>query len=415
MPSIQPMDAAGSRAARPTVGRVKHSKPSRWAEVTRYGVVIAFTAIGFLGLDSGQEPLRYALEFTANVVAVLVALVAMWWRRDHPVVVTSAIVLASVPLPMLWGIAGWAYLSLSTHRRWPATLGVGALVFATNMAGFVVSNEGFGLYDADGQPVEGNWVLAEWGIMLVVSAMLTVTLAAIGSYLGARREAQASMRERLAAAERERVLAEENTRVEERNRIAREMHDVLAHKISLIAMHAGALSYRDDLSRDEVHGAAQTIRESAHQALSELRTILGDLRQVEGATGVSKPQPTLTSLTALIDEHRRLGREVVADIQLEGESSQAVGRHAYRIVQECLTNAAKHAPGTAVTLDIHGDEESGVRLRVSNPLSVAASGTPGAGMGLVGLQERAELVGGKMSAGIVGEEYVVEVWLPWQT
>lgn len=250
-------------------------------------------------------------------------------------------------------------------------------------------------------------------LTLLIMFMLVATLAAIGSYVGARRDENKALQERLEAVELQQALVESESRAQERSRIAREMHDVLAHKLTLIKMHAGVLGYRPDLAPEEVGEAARTIEESAGQALTELRVILGQLRQTEG-DGVTAPQPTLDEFAGLIEEHRRAGIEVSFEQETEGRPSSTISRQAYRILQESLTNAAKHAPGTAVAVKVSGSESLGLTMEIRNPLSVAGTRGEGSRVGLIGLDERARAVGGNLEAGPDGTgDFVVKVWLPW--
>lgn len=392
---------------------MKHPGPSRWGEITRYAVAVIVSSLGVVAQAPDGSVLPEPWSLIVNIVAVIGALVAMRWRRRYPVAVALALSALLWPLPVLWAVASWAYLSLSTHRRWWPIVLVGLVCLIGSMLPVLV--------DASNNPVEVTgdvppgffWGLTELVIAFTSTALYVVALASIGSYLGARRDAQAALRERLEAAEREQVLVRERSRAEERNRIAREMHDVLAHKITLISMHAGALAYRDDMSSDEARQAAQTIQESSHQALNELRVILGQLRQTDGDVP-AKPQPTLDSLADLIAEHRAIGRVVTVNESLQGAPSQVVSRQAYRVVQEALTNAARHAPGTPAHVVLEGGEGEGLTVRVVNPVSLVAPRTPGAGLGLIGLEERAEIVGGRFRAGQDGNgNFEVEVWLPW--
>lgn len=367
-----------------------------WArEAARIVSVVGLTVVGQL-LPLGLEGRYWALA--ANAVALVLGLVAMRWRRRHPVTLTVALSVLMLPFPSLWLVSGWAYLSLATHLRTRATVLVGLLVVVCFTLGTVVESE---------LPTPSDVLGA-----VVLSGISVVALGALGSYLGSRRREEAAIQARLELAERQQRLERENAKAEERNRIAREMHDVLAHKITLISLHAGALAYRDDLAPDELRQAGETIRASAHDALAELRMILGQLRQTDDGAP-AKPQPTLTDLPALVEGHREAGHRVVLDDRLTAEPLQTVSRHAYRIVQEALTNAARHAPGTPVEIVIGGGPEEGLSLRISNPMSLVATTSPGAGLGLVGLEERVELAGGRMTAGEVDGQFVVDAWLAW--
>lgn len=329
----------------------------------------------------------------------LSALLSMRLRHRYPLALCLILSAVSTVWPTASICSAWAYLSLCTRREWwKMTIGGAA------QAGFAMLN----LVVASGAMAGIEWLYATVFVVVVVFLM-----AAWGSYIGARREAKQAVADRLRALEGEREARVEAARTEERARLAREMHDVLAHKISLIAMHAGALAYREDLDPAETREAAGTIQASAHQALAELRTILGQLRQVDDGGQPSPPQPTLANLDALLAEHRAVGRRIEAEVDLAGEPREAVGRHAYRIVQECLTNAARHAPNTRVRVRVSGTSKDGLAIRVVNPLPVVEVDSPGAGLGLVGLDERVQVLGGTMTVGPKGHDFVVEVRLPW--
>ena len=140
----------------------------------------------------------------------------------------------------------------------------------------------------------------------------TGVVVAIGLYLGARRDLIASLHDRAERAEREQALQVSTARAGERTRIAREMHDVLAHRMSLVAVHAGALAYRTDLSAAETRETAAIIQANSQRALADLREILGLLRDTERGIDVTdhRPQPTLGDLDSLLDDERAAGAHV---------------------------------------------------------------------------------------------------------
>ena len=218
-----------------------------------------------------------------------------------------------------------------------------------------------------------------------------------GLFVRARRELVRSLR---AQADR----AADEARAAERRRIAREMHDVLAHRLSLLSVHAGALEFNPDAPAEEVAAAAGVIRESAHSALDELREVIGVLREDGGESLTQPPQPTLADLAALIEESRAAGMRITAAIELgDAAPPAAVGRTAYRIAQEGLTNARKHAPGAAVTLDGRRARRAGCTSRCAASRAVAVGAgpaLPGAGTGLIGLAERVSLAGGELEHGV---------------
>src|SRR5947209_7703639 len=197
--------------------------------------------------------------------------------------------------------------------------------------------------------------------------------------------------------------AADEARAAERRRIAREMHDVLAHRLSLLSVHAGALEFHPDAPAEEVAEAAGVIRESAKTALEELRGVIGVLREDGDESLTQPPQPTLADLAALVEESRAAGMRVTARIELgDAAPPAAVGPTAYRIAQEGLTNARKHAPGAAVTLSVRApDGDLQVEVRSLAPVAVAAAAPlPGAGTGLIGLAERVSLAGGTLEHGV---------------
>jgi signal transduction histidine kinase len=178
-------------------------------------------------------------------------------------------------------------------------------------------------------------------------------------------------------------------------------------------MHAGALAYRTDLPPEQVRETAQLISAKAHEALVDLREVLGTLRETEP----TRPQPTLAELPELIDEASHGGMRVIFDSTLADASAvpERIGRTAYRLVQEALTNARKHAPGSAVAVALSGAAGQGLTVAVHNGRR-PVNGTPpppGSGLGLVGMRERVELAGGRLAVREDARTFALEGWLPW--
>jgi signal transduction histidine kinase len=222
-----------------------------------------------------------------------------------------------------------------------------------------------------------------------------------------RKEAAAAREE----ADRARL---EQVRLSERESIAREMHDVVAHRISLIAMHSAALAHRDDLDSPTTRETAALIQQNAKGALDELRTMLSQLRGAAAAP--EPPQPTLQELPTLVAEARGSGQRV--ELSNGGQISDLpvqVSRSAFRIVQEGLTNARKHAPGAWVRVEVTV-EPAALTVTVINPLSeLALPATNRSGMGLIGVAERVSLLGGSMRAGGTDGRYELSVTIPTTT
>jgi signal transduction histidine kinase len=256
-------------------------------------------------------------------------------------------------------------------------------------------------------------------VSFAISASITIAVAAWGMFVRARRQLVHSLRERAERAEAERQEHAERARLQERARIAREMHDVLAHRISLLSMQAGALEFRPGATPDEVARAAGVIRASSHQALQDLREVIGVLREAPDGAAPERPQPTLAELPALVEESREAGMVVRDRLQVEDMASvpAAMGRNAYRIVQEGLTNARRHAPGTAVVLTLSGRPGDGLEIEVRNPMAAyrpERAVPPGSGAGIIGLAERAHLAGGRLEHGRTQSgDHRLWAWLPW--
>ncbi|MFE9337336.1 sensor histidine kinase [Streptomyces sp. NPDC007063] len=236
-----------------------------------------------------------------------------------------------------------------------------------------------------------------------------------GLYVRSRRQLLVSLRERAARAAAE-------SRREAREDIAREMHDVLGHRLSLLSVHAGALEFNPGAGPQEIGQAAAVIRDSAHRALEDLRDVIGVLRAPEDG---NRPQPVLADIGNLADEARRAGATVALDVAVAGGPDPApavAGRTAYRIVQEGLTNARKHGahPTAPVSVTVRGASGAGLTVEVRNPVrhdgatrDRAGPRLPGAGQGLIGLAERTLLAGGTLEHGKDGADYRLYAALPW--
>src|SRR5262252_5294698 len=354
---------------------------------------------------SAYQGLRGPL-LAIDAIGGAVLCLALWWRRRWPL----GLGLASLPVLAVSTAAGGAGViilyTVAAYRRWQLAL----LVFAAQIALLPLERA---LYPQDNS-LTAYYLTSTLGLAAVL---------AWGMFRRSRRQAQ---RERAGRAEAEehRAEAEEQLRTEqiryaERTRIAREMHDVLAHRISLLSLHAGALEFRPDAPPEEIARAVAVIRASAHQALEDLRSVIGTLR--DGADGEKPPppQPTLAALPVLLDESRAAGMQLHADVHVADLAAvpDGIGRHALRIVQEALTNARKHAPSAEVDLRVDGAPGQGLTIEVRNPTPVGAAGAseiPGSGTGLVGLAERAVLTGGRLDHGFDRRgDFYLRAWLPW--
>lgn len=261
--------------------------------------------------------------------------------------------------------------------------------------------------------------LVEWKYVALAVGLLIVLPVVSGLWMFSRKSLLEALRERADHAERERDLLAERAVTAERRRIAREMHDVVAHRVTVIALQAGALSVTSDNAHTEE--VAEVIRKTGTTALTELREILRVLRDDEPGDAdppVPAPAPGLAAIGRLIDDAASAGTAAVVSLPDPlPEIGGVVGRAAYRVAQEALTNAVKHAPGAAirVSVDVLGTE---LVVEVSNKDRIGAlpAPVPGSGYGLIGMRERVSLAGGTVHSGHTGEgEYVVRARFPLGT
>ena len=342
-----------------------------------------------VAVGSGVYVLSSTWEQHSSAIAALdialgiVSLVALWWRRERPGMVAAI----AIPLSAVSGLAAMAPLPALFNAA--IRLPLRQVALWTGLA--VVLSPVFPLLYPD---VEGRG----YGWQVIVGLLLTAVALGWGLFVRAQRELVRGLRER----------AEDEAREAERRRIAREMHDVLAHRLSILSVHAGALE--NGPLPPEYREAAHVIRTSAHAALEELRQVIGLLRSEE-SDAVEPPQPTLAELGALVEESRSAGLAVTFAGDVPSGIPDLVGRTAYRTVQEGLTNARKHAGEERVELTIGGGPPLVVEL-VSH--GSASRALPGAGTGLVGIAERVELAGGSLHFGPAADgSFVLRATLPW--
>jgi signal transduction histidine kinase len=362
------------------------------ATVLAFGLGAALLAATW---DDHSEPMR-----VVDVVLGLLSIAALWLRRSHPAAVgvgTSAAALLSG----LAGAAGLIALYGVAHRSSWRVLGAVSALSASAALVFPV------LYPGEDTS----------GVNIPLGILLTGVVVGWGLFARARRELVRSLQDRAARLEAEQRLHVEQAREAERRRIAGEMHDVLAHRVSLLSLHAGALEFRPGAPPEEIAEAAGVIRTSANAIMQELREVIGVLREDE--PGMERPQPTLTEIPALIEESRAAGMRVEARVDADADVPAATARTAYRIVQEGLTNARKHAPGAAVTVAVRARGEGSppglvVEVVTRRAVGARAAGTvDGSGTGLIGLSERVALAGGELEHGRrIGGDHVLRATLP---
>lgn len=251
---------------------------------------------------------------------------------------------------------------------------------------------------------------------LVVVTLVVTASAASGMYTSTRRALLSQLQQRAEQAESGRTVAEEQARRAERTRIAREMHDIVAHKISLVALQAGALEVNPKLERGQVQQSAALIRQTATTALSELREVLGVLRG-DGEEAPLAPQPTWEDVRRLVITSQHAGIAVDLFDFIDDPVPDPLARTAYRVVQEGLTNIHKHALHTKARVALIGEPGTELVIEVSNVLPKGfTTDLPGARMGLSGIETRVTHAGGTIASGPTDDgRFEVRAVVPWPT
>ncbi|GIH93483.1 sensor histidine kinase [Planobispora siamensis] len=367
-----------------------------WARLAGPRAVDAAAVLGCLVLTGFAAKAHWSPVPVAVIVAAGTAGgLAQWWRRRWPwaaaVAGAAAYPLSGNPGPLLVGLYSGA--SYAPRRQ----------VWALAVAGWA-GQTGLSWIEA-GRLTADDAIWAAAGSLLVT---------ALGRYAATRRELTASLLARAESAEAERRLRDEQARSAERARIAREMHDVLAHKVSLIALHAGALELTAGGSSPRVEQGAALIRVTAREALRELRYVLGVLREEPGSPDGGGP---FGDLASLVRASEQAGQRVVLHDRA-GPLPPAMTRVVHRVVQEGLTNAHRHAPDAPATVTVERGADGAVTVTVDNgPAGGAPADLPGTGSGLVGLAERVRLVGGTLDSGPLGHGegggWRLRAVLPW--
>ncbi|MEW2531033.1 histidine kinase [Streptomyces sp. NPDC047071] len=370
--------------------------------VVDFGFFLVAVVIGLIGADGvAKNPALSDSTVAIDQLIGAASCAAVWLRRRWPVGLAVAMLLVGLVSDSAGGTTLVAYFTLAVHRPFKYSALIGGLGVATIPVFFWLRPDG-----------ETPYLVS-----VVLTSMLLLVVLAWGMLVRSRRQLLIALRDRARRAENEAALRAEQAQRLAREAIAREMHDVLAHRLTLLSVHAGALEFRPDAPQAEIARAAGVIRESAHEALQDLRQVIGVLRGGEAETSSGRPQPTLAALDTLVAESREAGMKVVLDLRVADAEAvpAAIGRTAYRIAQEALTNARKHAPGAEVTVAVAGAPDEGLTVTVRNPAPPGeVPPVPGSGQGLIGLTERASLAGGRLSHGVrQGGGFAVEAWLPW--
>ena len=308
----------------------------------------------------------------------LLAAAGLLVRRRRPLSLLAAATLdglvgGEVSVAMPFAAYAVARYGPAGRARWAAVGLAGAVALAPWQ--FVSFNEGL-----------NNVLLV--GFLVLLPAVL-------GAWVRTRAELVAALVDRAERAEREQQLRAREAVLAERARITREMHDVVGHRVSLMVLQAGAMDMAAG-DPDRVRQLAGQLQDAGRRSLEELRQLIGLLQDDDAPLA---PQPTLADLEELVEDSRRAGVDVTLTRRGEPrEVDPTVGRTAYRVVQEALTNAGKHAPGAAVTVTLDVRAEELVVTVLNRRATRAAAALPSGGLGLIGLRERVRTVGGVFRA-----------------
>jgi signal transduction histidine kinase len=356
------------------------------------------------GLAVDAEPGLPIWPALLDLMLAIAALVAAGFRHRAPTAVAVGVAAVSGWSAASLGALALVVISLSARRR-PAAI---AAVVAVQLGSTVSAD----LWLPGPSSVGTEMTLAEFlAAALVGNALLVL----VGLAIGARRAELDGLRREAVLLRAGQDAGAERARIGERGRIARELHDELGHRLSVIAVHSAALQYRPDMSDEQRTQSVAAIRDAAQRALVDLRHTLGML--AESPSG-DEPSPDLHErLRQLVADVRRAGTPVVAELApavVAGALPDDLARHVFRIVQECLTNALRHAPGHEVRLSVTGTAGDRVVVRSENAVPVGTLPGGGSARGLVGIGERARLAGGGL---VVDRDdprrFVVEAVLPW--
>jgi signal transduction histidine kinase len=350
-------------------------------------VVIAAVLTTAAVLESGRSggPLSQPVALVLGVLATAPIAVI----RRYPFIAISLVLTANAAFVVLgrlsWsvaGVAGWLLTLAACPVIWPRRRAAATIALTEVAVLLGVTGLNGNVTPWDATAAEALAVLAAWGA---------------GEMVRARRQNAA---EQAAVAEQVRDLRERAVVARERASIARELHDVVAHHVSMIAVRAATAPYAVPGLPEPGRAAFDEIADEARTALTELRVVLGVLRSPDGSTAGSAPQPRIADLTCLVDRMTSAGMDVRLAVTgpvrpLPGSAELCC----YRIVQEALTNAGRHAPGAAVRVTVAYQEETLNCLITSSAGPPATRPGPGRGYGLTGLRERVALLRGVFEAG----------------
>ncbi|MFE9922235.1 sensor histidine kinase [Streptomyces sp. NPDC005774] len=383
-------------------GRLARLLPARLREHAGWAphaLIVALAPLAF-GVSDGSFSVILGLLAGIPILMTLVRPVGAFWLSMGATVISAL-------FGNTWGDWPWSPASIVCHLT---VLTVVALRTRPRTAAWmwVITALYGGLAETLLDPPGAYDYSTNTAPLLVYSALILLCVAVW--HIRRSAEEEVTAQQTVTAHERSR-----RTLLEERTTIARELHDVVAHHMSVVAIQAEAAPYRVENPPPELERAFATIRENAVAALTELRRVLGVVR-AEDYEAPDAPQPTLADLDALLANVRDTGLDVEKVVTgAVRELPQGVELSAYRIVQEALSNSLRHAPGASARVEI-GYVLGGLGLRIVNgpvPAPNLVKPSPGAGHGVTGMRERVTMLNGEMTAGPTDDGgYEVAVFLP---
>lgn len=347
--------------------------------------------------------------------------VGLHWRRRFPVVVAVALAVLTLVLPLDPMAALIAFGSLTVRRFDRVTAGVGGLTFLATLVSTWRDGQGRSKASSFWQMLAHSDVTGDhtphepltWWVILAISVVLMALVFGVAMVV---RDREATRSRRVVESRQQTVvstLSDELARQAERERLAQEVHDALGHRLSLLSLHAGAL----ELAAGEGRAAesAALVRENAQQSMADLRHLLAMLRHPD-APDVAAAVPTLADVGPLVDETLRTGAALVSSVHLEAVDrlDETTSRSAFRVTQELLTNARRHAPGIGVRVRVAATPATGIEIEVANHLATTATPEFDLGTGLRGIRSRVEQLGGEWRCWVDEHRvFRVAVHLPW--
>lgn len=368
---------------------------SAWLFASKYGLDVLVvgtavaSAVGVVARTDSQRPTGARLWFEAAAVALVV--LSLLWRRRFPFAAPAAMWLVSAALSFLDGL-------LIVNRAGLFVAGMGAALLLGNLRRDVEARVGLVIAVGGAAIVVYNSPSHSAGDLFFTPVLFGIGWL-VGFALRERTERTEAAEERAFRAEREREIAARVAVAEERARIARELHDVVAHAVSVMVLQVGAVRHRMPESDSENREVLRNVEQAGRTALTEMRRLLNAMRHEDEQLELL-PQPGLQDVEALVADVRAAGLPV--RLEVHGRPvplPPGLDLSAYRIVQEGLTNSLKHSGASQAEVDVrYGAGELQLEVRDDGAGGVSPDG--GLGHGLVGVRERVKIYGGEMSAGV---------------